>query len=173
MSLFLSNPCHTLAAPLRWLPQPFHGAALALLLNRVLARQIGSGELDFMRDRVFCLDIADLGIRYRLCLVEYGFAAAPGERPDELVFSGELDTFLQLATGREDADTLFFQRRLRIRGDTATGLHLKNFVDALGEPPLPPALRRALERFAQLHGRWCTAAPAPQSTRLSPGRPLQ
>lgn len=166
----LPNPCRALAAPLRWLPQPVHGAALALALNRLLARQVADGELDFLHGRVFCLEITDLGIRYRLCLGGRGFAAAPHADADDLVFSGALDTFLQLATGREDADTLFFQRRLRIQGDTVTGLRLKNFIDALGEPPLPPVLRRTLERFAELQGRWCAGA---QSLQPSPGRPLQ
>lgn len=173
MPLAIPNPCRTLAAPLRWLPQPLHGAALALALNRLLARQIGDGELEFLRGRVFCLEISDLGIRYRLHLGARGFDSAPAASPDELVFSGALETFLQLATGREDADTLFFQRRLRLQGDTAAGLHLKNFIDALGEPPLPPVLRRALERLAELQGRWCAGSADPQSRQLSPGRPLQ
>ncbi|MFB6261882.1 MAG: SCP2 sterol-binding domain-containing protein, partial [Thiohalorhabdaceae bacterium] len=38
---------------------------------------------------------------------------------------------LRLALGVEDADTLFFNRRLAMEGDTATGVYLKNFLDAL------------------------------------------
>ena len=34
-------------------------------------------------------------------------------------------------TRREDPDTLFFNRRLCIEGDTATGVHVKNLLDAL------------------------------------------
>ena len=40
-------------------------------------------------------------------------------------------TMLLLATRREDPDTLFFNRRLNIEGDTETGLHVKNLLDSL------------------------------------------
>ncbi len=53
--------------------------------------------------------------------------------PDATVAGGVGD-FLLLAARREDADTLFFQRRLRMSGDTELGLYLKNFLDAF-EPP--------------------------------------
>jgi predicted lipid carrier protein YhbT len=50
-----------------------------------------------------------------------------------------------LATRRVDPDTLFFERRLLIEGDTETGLRLKNVLDAIGLPrwlsgscPSPP-----------------------------------
>ncbi len=88
-------------------------------------------------------------------------------------FSGDAYTFLLLVTQREDADSLFFQRRLRIEGDTAIGLHLKNFLDALGEPPLPGPARQALERFTDLYARRCGGASAAQAPQLIPDRPAQ
>jgi predicted lipid carrier protein YhbT len=45
--------------------------------------------------------------------------------------SGKVEDYWQLATRREDPDTLFFSRRLCIEGDTATGVHVKNLLDAL------------------------------------------
>ena len=44
---------------------------------------------------------------------------------------GCFDDFWALATRREDPDTLFFQRRLALEGDTDTGLALKNLLDSL------------------------------------------
>ena len=44
---------------------------------------------------------------------------------------GKLEDFWLLATRREDPDTLFFNRRLSIEGDTETGLYVKNMLDAL------------------------------------------
>ena len=38
---------------------------------------------------------------------------------------------LALASRAEDPDTLFFQRRLALEGDTAIGLRVKNLLDAL------------------------------------------
>ncbi len=44
---------------------------------------------------------------------------------------GHLAGFLSLAVRAEDPDTLFFQRKLAIEGDTETGLHVKNLLDGL------------------------------------------
>jgi len=65
----------------------------------------------------------------------------------DVVLSGELHPFLLMLARREDPDTLFFQRRLAIEGDTALGLELKNFLDRLEWEALPlPAL---LDRLPQ------------------------
>lgn len=165
--------CRVMTRPIRWLPQRLHAGGLALMLNHLLAHALADGELDFLRGRVVSIDVADLGVRFRLTLGGDGFAAAPTAAATDVAFSGDVYTFLLLVTQREDADTLFFQRRLRIQGDTATGLHLKNFLDALGEPPLPGPALRALERFTDLYARHCAQTAADQARQLTPGRPAQ
>ena len=52
--------------------------------------------------------------------------------------------FLLLGLRREDADTLFFNRRLTLGGDTELGLFVKNTLDAL-EIPVLDILRRGAE----------------------------
>jgi predicted lipid carrier protein YhbT len=63
-----------------------------------------------------------------------------------------------LATRRVDPDTLFFQRRIRVEGDTELGLGVKNTMDGMDWDDLPAPLRhmlRTLSRlFAQLERRW-------------------
>jgi len=44
--------------------------------------------------------------------------------------------FLLLWLHREDADTLFFNRRLTLEGNTEPGLFVKNTLDALEIPVL-------------------------------------
>jgi len=174
MPLPIPKLCRLLTRPLRWLPPRLHTGGLALALNRVLTAPLADGELDFLRGKTVSLEIRDLAVRHRLVLAEGGFGAAPAGTADDVRFSGDLYTFLLLATQREDADSLFFQRLLRIEGDTATGLHLKNFIDALGEPPLPTALRNALERFTDLYARYCAVdGAATRPTRLDPLSPLR
>ena len=53
--------------------------------------------------------------------------------------------FVALALRREDPDTLFFQRRLVVEGETETGLHLKNLLDGW-EYDLPAHLNSTLPR---------------------------
>jgi predicted lipid carrier protein YhbT len=165
--------CQFLARPLRWLPGRVHAGGLSVVLNRLLAQALRDGELDFLRGRVVALEVTDLGLAYRLRLVEGGFTAAPSAAEVDVRFSGDANTFLLLATQREDADSLFFQRLLRIEGDTALGLHLKNFLDALGEPALPAPARRALEGFADLYARRCGSSGGSQAPQFNPGRPAQ
>jgi predicted lipid carrier protein YhbT len=129
--------------------------------------------MGFLHGKMVSIEIADLGICYRLACDEDGLRPAPAGVEADVRFSGDAQAFLSLATQREDADSLFFQRLLRIQGDTATGLHLKNFLDALGEPPLPGPARRLLERLADLHARNCGAPAADQGRQSSPGRPSQ
>ncbi|BAN68343.1 conserved hypothetical protein [endosymbiont of unidentified scaly snail isolate Monju] len=132
-----------------------HARGLALVVNRLFADALDAGELDFLEGKVLHVEVEDVGLHYRLVMRGGRFAAAAAEAPVDVGFRGELQTFLQLAARREDADTLFFQRRLRIEGDTATGLHLKNFPDAREGALLPPALQYSLERMTDLYGRYC------------------
>lgn len=165
--------CRLLTAPLQWLPQRLHASGLSLMLNHLLAHALADGETDFLNGKMVSIEIADLGICYRLACDKDGFRAAPAGVEADVSFSGDAQAFLSLATQREDADSLFFQRLLRIQGDTATGLHLKNFLDALGESPLPGPARHALEWCADLHARNCGAAVADQDRQSNPDRPDQ
>ncbi len=49
----------------------------------------------------------------------------------DVTISGRLQGFLQLISGQQDPDTLFFHRKLNVEGDTETGVHIKNLLDAL------------------------------------------
>jgi O2-independent ubiquinone biosynthesis accessory factor UbiT len=139
----------TLSRPLRLMPTAAHSQVLATVLNQVMKDAIAQGELEFLQDRQVGIEIEDLGIRYRLGfsggrIRGYGESA----RADSTI-AGGLHEFLLLATRREDADTLFFQRRLRMSGSTELGLYLKNFLDAFEPPPRFAPLIRGLDRLLQ------------------------
>jgi predicted lipid carrier protein YhbT len=57
---------------------------------------------------------------------------------------------LLLATRREDPDTLFFNRRLRLSGNTELGLYVKNFLDSLEPQELLGPLFKRLEQMTSL-----------------------
>lgn len=165
--------CAVLQAPLRWVPDRLHAEALSFVLNRVMADALKDGDLDFLDAKTVAIHVSDIDVGLRLRLDRGRFVAAVTHRAD-VRFIGDAHTLLLLVTQREDADTLFFQRRLRIEGDTATGVHLKNFLDALGESPLPAPLQRFVERLADQYGRHCGAeAATDQAPQLSPERPYQ
>lgn len=128
-----------LTAPLRHCPFGLQRAALENVLNAMFARDVEEGELDFLEGRTVALEIADLGWHWPITLDTGRLVLRhPGCRPDTRI-RGAVGEFLAIAAGRRDPDTLFFQRRLVVEGDTELGLALKNFLDA-AQPELP-ALR--------------------------------
>jgi predicted lipid carrier protein YhbT len=150
-SLFPPRPTlpAPLALPLRLIPGPVHSIVLITALNVLFAARIQqSGEFEFLRNRVLAIKVRDAQVEYRFRYAgPAGFVPCQSAQPPDLTISGTIYDFLTLATRREDSDTLFFNRRVVMEGDTALGLELKNFLDAM-EPetlggPLPPLLRAA------------------------------
>ena len=131
-----------LALPLSLIPTTVHSTVLVQALNRIFAPELADGELDFLQDRVMLVRVTDGRLSYRITLTGGKLKAAAGNQPHDLSIEGTIYDFLLLATRREDADTLFFNRRLRLGGDTELGLYVKNFLDALElEDRLGPFLK--------------------------------
>lgn len=105
-------------------------AALAAGLN--LAAWPALRELDWqvLRGRRFCVHVRDLGLRAYFSVGPEGFAAQVNELAD-VTFTATAEDFARLALRMEDPDTLFFNRRLAIEGNTDLGLTAKNLLDGL------------------------------------------
>ena len=82
-----------------------------------------------LEGRSVALTLTDLGLRHGLCCRDGRFRPH-GVADAELSLSASLADVLLLLAGQEEADTLFFQRRLAIAGDTELGLVVKNWLDA-------------------------------------------
>lgn len=126
-----------LAKPVSLIPGQLHASVVSKVLNSVLAEQIADGELDFMTGRNLRIEVIDANIQFTLSFDgERLLRGATGSSPD-LIFRGNVYDFLLLAARKEDSDTLFFQRRLKIEGDTDMGLAIKNFLDSIEIESLP------------------------------------
>jgi predicted lipid carrier protein YhbT len=141
---------YPLTFPLRLMPSVIHSQVLATMLNQVMKEAILEGELDFLQGRRVAIEIDDIGVRYLLGLSEGRIRGYGDNAPADASIAGGLREFLLLAARREDADTLFFQRRLRMSGETELGLYLKNFFDAFEPPARWAPLTKALDRMANL-----------------------
>lgn len=120
-----------LARPLTWLPPIFHNQALILMLNQVLKKPLQNNELDFLEGQILRIHVLDAEMIYSVSLENGRFVAADNKSLSNIQFEGTVYDFLLLITRREDPDTLFFNRRLKLGGNTELGLELKNFLDAL------------------------------------------
>ena len=130
-----------LTLPLGLIPGQVHNKLLVLALNQVFAPELRDGELGFLERRVLRVEVTDTPLRFHLTLSGGKLHAASAGMAD-LSISGSVYDFLLLATRREDADTLFFNRRLKLGGDTELGLYVKNFLDGLElEGRLGPLLK--------------------------------
>jgi predicted lipid carrier protein YhbT len=143
-----------LTLPFKLIPGPVHSIVLTTALNVLFAARIQQGgEFEFLRDRVLAIQVRDAQVEYRFRYSgPAGFAPCQGDQAPDLTISGAIYDFLALATRREDSDTLFFNRRVVMAGDTALGLELKNLLDAMDPEtlgkPLPSLLRAANQCMA-------------------------
>lgn len=105
--------------------------ALAKLLNALLFRRPEYQSLLPLYGKHISIMVLDVGLRFRFILDENGFRPAAGSGRPDLSISASAYDFMKLASRREDPDSLFFNRRLIIEGDTELGLVAKNTLDAL------------------------------------------
>jgi len=120
-----------LAWPLGVLPANYPANLVASLLNRLLMPQLRSGELNFLIGKRLRIRVTDAYLNICLSVEQGLLRACPRYARHHVQIEGGAYTFLQLATRREDPDTLFFNRQLRMNGDTELGLRVKNFLDTL------------------------------------------
>ncbi len=108
--------------------------ACALALSLVAPRVLGREALDTLDGKTFRIVVRDAGVGVAFRLRAQRFLPLGADRNVDVTFTATAADLLLLATRRADPDTLFFDRRLVIEGDTETGLRLKNILDAIELP---------------------------------------
>ncbi len=117
-----------LLKPLKFVPFDLQRRFIEPVLMSVFQEAFDDGELAFLKGKWVSLEVTDLQLRWNITLGENGLILAPGVVVPDTMISGESNDLLALAGQTEDPDTLFFQRRLRIEGDTELGLEAKNIL---------------------------------------------
>ena len=121
----------TAVFPLRIVPAPFQAAMLTMMINHLLAGQLLRDRLCELDGKSVSVHVLDIPWLMHFHIRREQVWAAPDLTATDVTISGELQGFLHLLGGREDPDTLFFQRKLNMEGDTETGVYVKNLLDAL------------------------------------------
>ena len=148
--LRLLPPPARLAPFLRRVPAVLQALLLEAAMRRVLAAPIAEGALDMLAARRIGIEVSDLGLRWVLALREGRMQVCAPDETAEATVRGTATDLLLLTSRREDADTLFFQRRLVLIGDTELGLTARNLLDQLPWQQVPLGLRIAMHRGAGL-----------------------
>ena len=139
---------------------PYPGSLLlATALNFVLAPRLAPDVLQILRGRRFRIHVRDAQSKFDFLWDGRRFVAGRWDAGQiDMTLGASAFDFLLLAQRQQDPDTLFFERRLTMEGDTELGLVVKNTLDALELPMLdlqrwlPEAVRARLAALAQRLG---------------------
>ena len=155
----LLPPPHTVSPLLSRLPQYWHAKLLQRAMHQALAEPVRAGELDFLATRTIGIEATDLGLSWAIGL-RGGQLTVVDDRAEASV-RGSVTDLMLLASRAEDADTLFFQRRLVLIGDTELGLLARNTLDRIDWERIPLGMRIVLHRGARMareaRAAWCEA----------------
>ncbi|MBS0508779.1 MAG: SCP2 sterol-binding domain-containing protein [Proteobacteria bacterium] len=111
---------------------------LVAAINFALARQLPQDVKDMLQGKSLSIRVRDARVAFDFTWNGSRFAPTRPQASPDLAISANAQDFLLLAQRRQDPDTLFFNRRLVMEGDTELGLVVKNALDALELPVLDP-----------------------------------
>lgn len=104
--------------------------AFAAVCNLAAWPTLKELDWDTVQGRRFRVVVKDMGLCLHFSVTPAGFRAEHNGLAD-VTFTATAGDFARLALRLEDPDTLFFNRRLLIEGDTDLGLAVKNMLDAV------------------------------------------
>lgn len=142
------TPPAALASLLAKLPAYPPSLAFATAFNLTVWKSLQDLDWEALQGRRFCVNVRDTGIQLWFSVARSGLKAEKAGQAD-VTFTATLLDFTRLALRLEDPDTLFFNRRLLIEGDTDLGLRVKNMLDGVEFETL-------LASFPGVLGRWVT-----------------
>lgn len=136
-----------MSVPVKVTPFALKRQVLEQVLSWQFRQALAEGELDFLEGRWLSIDVRDIGLRW-FTSVENDRLIVSDSADADVSFSADASDLLMIAARKQDPDTLFFQRRLVIEGDTELGLYVKNLMDAIELEQMPKALRIMLLQLA-------------------------
>ena len=119
--------------PLKAMPLWMEAIGVGVFISRIVEENPRFKErLSDIDDKVFLFEAKDIKKGFYLHIKNNDIMVVPhsGRKPD-VTMKGTVKVLIDVLTGKEDPDTVFFSRRLEISGDTAAAIHFKNMLAAL------------------------------------------
>ena len=122
-----------LKVPLKVMPLWMEATALGVFIDKVLRDNPRlKKRFSELEGKLFLFEATDVKKAFHLSIKEGNVKVIPHvAKKADVVMKGEFKTLSGLLLGKEDADTVFFSRKLQISGDTAAALHLKNILNSI------------------------------------------
>lgn len=107
---------------------------LVSVLNTMLKKGLLPADMELFAGRKFEIEVLDAGIKVRFSANTEKFLDDNFSRAPDLRLAANGIDFMRMMMREEDPDTLFFNRKLQIEGDTELGLITKNLLDSVEWP---------------------------------------
>ena len=143
-----ANAARRLPSPVRAvgrrLPRLPASIAFATGLNLTLRRKFPADVLERLEGHTFAIVVEDAGMELLFRVRGRRFVPVSHAAEPVLRFRAVAWDYAALAAREADPDTLFFNRRLVVEGDTEIALLVKNTLDTIDIPRTRGLLRRAM-----------------------------
>ena len=138
----LGNPARFILKPAEVARSPLQSQVIRKVLEAGFSEAIQDGDFDCLIDQWIEVRLTDVDLSWCLSLNEHRKLLIERTRPSVTQITGDAVAFALIAGGKVDPDTLFFQRRILITGDTELGHEVKTCFDGLTKSALPPVLQK-------------------------------
>ena len=154
-----------MSVPVKLAPFALKRQVLEQVLSWQFRQALAEGELEFLEGRWLSIHARDIGLLWYTSVVD-GRLVVSQQADADVSFSADASDLLMIAARKQDPDTLFFQRRLVIEGDTELGLYVKNLMDAIELEQMPKALRVMLLQLADFVEAGLKSPQKPEQTSV-------
>ncbi|EPK1101190.1 ubiquinone anaerobic biosynthesis accessory factor UbiT [Klebsiella pneumoniae] len=154
-----------MSVPVKLAPFALKRQVLEQVLSWQFRQTLAEGELEFLEGRWLSIHVRDIGLLWYTSVVD-GRLVVSQQADADVSFSADASDLLMIAARKQDPDTLFFQRRLAIEGDTELGLYVKNLMDAIELEQMPKALRVMLLQLADFIEAGLKSPQKPEQTSV-------
>ncbi|HBX0709334.1 TPA: SCP2 domain-containing protein [Klebsiella pneumoniae] len=154
-----------MSVPVKLAPFALKRQVLEQVLSWQFRQALAEGELEFLEGRWLSIHVRDIGLLWYTSVVD-GRLVVSQQADADVSFSADASDLLMIAARKQDPDTLFFQRRLVIEGDTELGLYVKNLMDAIELEQMPKALRVMLLQLADFVESGLKSPQKPEQTSV-------
>ncbi|RJX70462.1 SCP2 domain-containing protein [Vibrio sinensis] len=155
----VQNAASILRSPVHLLPRSVQKKALLDGLKMVFQEALEDGDFEFLDGKWLKVEISDMQLCWYISYEDDKLVVADMPMQEDVSFSGNLNDLVLIAGRKEDPDTLFFQRRLSIEGDTELGLEIKNLMDSVDLDLLPKPLQMLLNHLADFVHKGVQSSP--------------
>jgi len=133
-------------------PETFNCITTQKIINKTFSEQIADGDFDFLQGRLLQIEILDanlyVGLSFnnnRIICTQFSNIATQADA----TLSIDTPNAISLVQQEIDPDTLFFQRKLKIKGDTELAHHVKNTIDTLDPEVIPNIIMKLVSEYKQ------------------------